>query len=240
MPKKISKSVIQNVKQSVNINIPVPKRRRTRSTKRSMPMINTGTMLSSTIIPAGYTQQIGRTISEPIPQSHHRLGRLERTMDDLLAFVDRSRFISSDPKPIIRPIDEPVAYDSGFINRSETPMNFSENSIRRMPRNMQDIPVPTQGMFGNDPMLRIVQEEMNQVNNDLNRRLLEASIGKGGGGGEPRFSDSQIKAALAYNSLTPVKSEKKPSLQQQEEINAMMYADAGVPPPSPYEQAEFK
>jgi hypothetical protein len=94
-------------------------------------------------------------------------------------------------------------------------MPFLDNSIRRAPRNMEDIPIPSQGMFV-DPIVRQVQEEMNKVQNDLNKRLVEAR--GGGGGGYP----------------TPVKSES------QQEMDAMMYSDAGLPPPSPYEQIEYK
>lgn len=205
MPKKISKSMIQKVnqKQTVNISIPVPKRRRTRTRRMSAPPLNTGTLLSSIIVPAGNISQSGFAFKEPISQIHHKVGRMERTIDDLLSFVDRSKFIAADPKPIRRPIDEPQAYDNGFMDRSETPMPFLENSIRRAPMNMEDIPIPQQGMWSGDPMVKMVRKEME--NNEL---------------------------AYANN------LRQQQDIQQ--EMNAMMYADAGVPPPSPYEKAEFK
>lgn len=152
MPKKVSKSVLQKVnqkvKQTVNINIPTPVPRRRRVTKPRVisPPLNTGTMLSSTIVPAGYTTQSGNTFRDIIPQSNHNLGRIERTKDDLLSNVSDIRMVKSDPKPIIRPIDQPQAFDSGFIDRTETPDTFIENAIRRVPINMEDIPIPQQGI----------------------------------------------------------------------------------------------
>lgn len=153
MPKKVSKSVLQKVnqkvKQTVNINIPTPIPRRRRVTKPRVisPPLNTGTMLSSTIVPAGYTAQSGNAFRDFIPQNqHHRLGRIERTIDDLYSNVSDIRMVKPDPKPITRPIDQPQAFDSGFINRTETPDSFVENSIRKVPINMEDIPIPQQGM----------------------------------------------------------------------------------------------
>lgn len=211
MPKKISKSMIQKVnqKQTVNINIPVPKRRKTtRSKSISLPITNgqvlhTGTMLSSNYIPSGHMHQIGHAFKEPILQIHHKIGRMERTIDDLLSNVSNTRYIKADPKPIVRPIDEPQAYDNGFVDRTEMPMPFLENSIRRAPMNMEDIPVPQQGMWSGDPMVKMENEEMK----------------------------SNQKNRLTYDNV----------LTQQNDIRQQMnVADYGVPPPSPYEKAEYK
>jgi len=211
MPKKVSKSVSQKVsqkvKQTVNINVPIPLPRKRRVIKPRIisPSLNTGTMLSSTIVPAGYyTSQIGRTINEPIPQIHHKFGRMERTIDDLLSNVSDTRYIKADPKPIVRPIDEPVAYDSGFINRSETPMPFLDNSIRRAPINMENIPIPNQGMY--ERMYYDYFERLRSSPSYIKPPSIkkEEPMAYGGGGMSPAsFSDNQIDQSLSFMSPSP-------------------------------------
>jgi len=204
--------------------MPAPKRAR-RSRDKSIPiqrLLNTGTQLSAVVVPAGSFSQPGFVSSQQIPQAvHHRIGRMERTIDDLLANVSTSKTVRSDPKPIRQPIDQPVAYDSGFINPSETPMPFFENAIRRVPRNMEDIPVPNQGMFV-DPVVDSVRIEMenelaqNQHKMELRKRIDQSF----GGGGQLSYADT---------------------LRQQRNIQQQMSpSDYGFPPPSPYESAESK
>ena len=184
MPKKVSKSISQKVnqKQTVNINLPSTSRRR-RSTKvKIVPApLNTGTMLSAIVVPSVYNNHPTMAFRALHPQSHHGLGRIERTMDNLLSNVSTSKMIAADPKPIINPIDQPQAYDYGFIDKSESPMPFLENSIRKTPVKMENIPIPQQGMY----QTPIINKAM------------------GGGGGASRFSDETINAALTrYNDYT--------------------------------------
>lgn len=231
MPKKVSKSVVQKVnqKQTVTINLPATSRRR-RSTKvKVVAPINTGTMLSSIVVPSGYNNYPTMAFRGMHAQSHHGLGRTERTMDDIYSNVDRSRFISADPKPIVRPIDQPQAYDYGFVDKSESPMPFLENSIRRTPVKMENIPIPQQGMY-TTPIIDDARREMSSIDNQLANRLMDIKesdrkielrkrIDKAVGGGGGGFSDETINAALnRYND----------------------YTSAGLPPASPYESAESK
>lgn len=214
MPKKVSKSITQRVSQSVKINLQTPRPRprpRRLDKQQQTPLLNTGQMLYSHYIPSGINPQIGKTYSEQIPQVFHKIGRMERTIDDLLSNVSNTHFIKADPKPIFNPIDQPVAYDSGFLNPSQSPMNFNDNAIRRMPQIMEKIPIPKQGMFGNDPMMRLVQQEMESDN-------------------KSKISNRNDNALVYSNTL-----------RQQQDIQQQMNNDDNrLFPQSPYEQAEFK
>ena len=195
MPKKVSKSISQKVnqKQTVTINLPSTTSRRRRSTKvKVVAPINTGTMLSSIVVPSGYNNYPTMAFRTMHAQSHHGLGRTERTMDDIYSNVDRSRFISADPKPIVRPIDQPQAYDYGFVDKSESPMPFLENSIRRTPVKMENIPIPQQGMYLPQSATAL---------GSYQTPIINKAMGKGGGGGG--ISDETLNAALnRYNEYT--------------------------------------
>lgn len=233
MPKKVSKSISQKVnqKQTVTINLPTPKSsRRRRSTKvKVVAPINTGTSLLATVVPSGFISQSGRAFKDPLPQYHHGVGRLERTIDDLYSHVDRSRFIPSDPKPIVQPIDQPQAFDYGFVNKSESPMPFLENSIRRTPVKMEDIPIPQQGMFVS-PVIDSDRRGIS-IDNDLANRLMDLKP-------ERKLElRKRIDEAMSGGKHLSYAD----ALKQQREIQRQMDAAAyGLPFPSPYEEAESK
>jgi hypothetical protein len=221
MPKKISKSVIQSVKQSVNINMMPASKRARRSRAKSIPVqrLNTGSQLSAVVVPSGSFSQQGSSTREQIPQAFHRIGRIERTIDDLLSNVSTSKAIQADPKPILRPIDQPMAYDTGFINLSESPMPFIDNSLRRSPVKMEDIPIPQQGMFIDD-----ARREMYSIDNQLANRLMDIKS----------TSESDRKIELRKR----IDKSYADTLRQQRDIQQQQMSP--YPPSSPYEVAESK
>jgi hypothetical protein len=197
-----------------------------------MQRLNTGTQLSAVVVPAGSFSQPGSSSREQIPQAFHRIGRIERTIDDLLSNVSTSKAIRADPKPIIRPIDEPVAYDSGFIDPSQSPMPFLENSIRRSPVKMEDIPIPQQGMFVS-PIIDDARREMYSIDNQLANRLMDIK--------STSESDRKIELRKRIDMSMGGPMSYADNLRQQRDIQRQMdAADYGLPPPSPYESAESK
>lgn len=184
MPKKVSKSILQKQKQAVkqSVIINMPHKSRTKRVIKSQPIpLNTATMLSSNFIPSGYIPQMGNTFHSMIPQSYHALGRKERTIDDAYSNVSDIKQIKADPKPIVQPIDQPMAYDNGFINKTES--QFMDNAIRRMPQPMEQIPIPHQGMAS---MIPNYSEKFTKGLQGLQEQIHKPFLPfiKGGGGEE--------------------------------------------------------
>lgn len=140
---KISKSKNTQIStQIVKVNVTQPvkqKKKRVSKKGKGKDKLNTGPNVTS-----GLFLSSGGAISDSNP-SPSQQGSTKRDFTDTY-LNQQPIYIKPEPSLPRQPIDQPQAYDRDY-GVPYTPSQFNENNYRRVPQNMEDIPIPLTGLY---------------------------------------------------------------------------------------------
>ena len=238
MPKRISKSKnmqIATQKQIVNVVVGKGKgKAKRRPSKQTIDDKKVYSLPLSTGVEAS-TGLFVRSGYIPITQTHSQIGG--RVNKYVIPTENAPQIIRSFPEPRQPlPGQEPQAYDYGFEDIPTAQPNpsappaiaipippaFNENMQRRIPVNMENIPIPQQGLY-TTPIKPLHQDQYYRLGDPAYRRMdsLAESLTT------PDYRPTPYEVPI----VSGVGGGGPPSVKSQ---------DKYMPKNSPYEKAEFK